>query len=117
LIGGTYPNPGNNTYLIPWDVLTDNDLSDVEIPVSSGTASKLFVRTDTTLAALDSLTVEIFKDGAATGLSCTIGSGQIQCSDTATSVSFADGELLAVRYTEISSPGQRVKFSILYTAP
>jgi len=117
LIGGTYNNPVDGEYLVPWDVLTTGTLGNAEIPVSSGTASKLFVRTSSALSGGDSLTVELYKNGAATGLTCTINQTQSACSDTVTSVSFADGDLLAIRYDEVSSPGQRVKLSFLYQAP
>ena len=112
---GNYNDPGDNVYLTPNDVVNSATLGNADIPVSSGTASKLIVNASPTGG--DTATVVLYKNGVATALTCTINSGGTNCTDMSNSVTFADGDLLAIRYDETGGPTSRVKLSLLYQAP
>ena len=43
--------------------------------------------------------------------------GQSSCTNLASSVTFANGDLLSLRYDETGAPNVRIKYSILYQAP
>jgi hypothetical protein len=112
---GNYDNPGDNVYLVPNDIVNSGTIGNADIPMSSGTARKLIFRATTPAGATATLTV--YKNGAATALTCTIAASGTGCQDLVNSVTFADGDTLALRYDETGSPSIRVKLSILYQAP
>jgi hypothetical protein len=103
---------------VTWD---DNAQSategDANLPVSSGTASKLIVATSANLGGGASITLTVRRNGADTTLGCTIIAGQNSCTDLVDSVTFTDGQFLSIRYNETGGPNVRVKYSILYRAP
>jgi hypothetical protein len=104
-------------YLIPWDITETGSESAANIPVSSGTASKLVVALSDPLEGGESVTIVLRRNGADTALTCTIGSGQSSCSDLVNSEAFNDGDLLSVRYDETGGPSEGVKYTFLYQAP
>jgi hypothetical protein len=57
------------------------------------------------------------KNGADTALTCTISAGQSSCTNLVSSVTFANGDLLSLRYDETGNPNVRIKYSIVYKAP
>lgn|GEM_PF-4782773 len=57
------------------------------------------------------------KNGASTALTCTIAALGSSCTDLVNSVTFADGDLMSILYSESGNPNVRVKYSILYQAP
>ena len=65
-----------------------------------------------------SATVTLRKNGVNTALTCTISGTATSCSDTTNSVTYADGDVLAVIYNEAGGPANsRIKFNIRYVSP
>jgi hypothetical protein len=107
----------NNNFFIPWDITESATESAASVPVSSGTASKLFVRMDSALEAGETATVTVRKNGVNTALTCTVASLALVCSNTGATVTFADGDVLSVLYTEGGNPSELVSWTILYQGP
>ena len=116
-MGGNYSNQNSGSFLMPWDVTSSGTEGNVDVPVSSGTASKMILRLPAALGATETATLTLRKNGADTLLTCTIPGSGTSCSDTTDTVTFADGDLLSIRYNETNAPNARVKYSILYQAP
>jgi hypothetical protein len=116
LIGGNHANQASGLFLMPWDVTQSATEGNVNVPVSSGTASKLVLTVSANLSGATA-TLTLRKNGANTALTCTIPSGQSTCTNLVDSIPFADGDLLSLRYDETGAPNVRIKYSILYRAP
>jgi len=108
---------GNGNFLMPWDLTQSGTEDNQNVPVSSGTASKLVFRLGGALSAGETATLTIRRNGVNTALTCTIASGSATCSNLVDSQVFADGDLLSILYNETGGPNTRVKYSILYQAP
>jgi hypothetical protein len=108
---------GNGNFLMPWDITQSGTESSQDIPVSSGTASKLVMRVGGVLGAGTTATLTVRRNGVNTALTCTIPSGSDTCSNLVNSEAFADGDLLSILYNETGGPNTRVKYTILYQAP
>lgn len=67
LLGGNYSNPSNETFLPPGE-LTVGPEQNTNLPVSSGTASKLIVLLDGALGVGESATITLRKNAADTAL-------------------------------------------------
>ncbi len=117
LIGCNNGNVADNMFLIPWDITENATESNADVPVSSGTASKLVVAVSDPLEAGESITIVIRRNGANTALTCTINALASTCSDLVNSEVFNDGDLLSIRYDEVGGPTEVVKYSFLYQAP
>jgi len=116
VIAGNYANMGTNRFLIPWD--TDGGIeANSNLAVPSGTASKLVVNLSVAPGGGGSATVTIRKNGVNTALSCTVADTATTCSNAVGSVSFADGDLLSILYSESGAAGSRVRFGFEYNAP
>lgn len=116
-IGGNYPNTGNNLFLIPWGNTSSATEDNANIPLPSGTASKLVVSRVVAPGAGHSITVTIRKNGVNTALTCTISGTATTCTDTADSVTFSDGDLLSILHTETSAASSRIRFAFEYNSP
>ena len=67
-------------------------------------------------AHAQTVTYTLMKNGVATALSCTIGVNGTTCSDTADSISMADGDQLSMRTVASAAvTPTAISFSILYT--
>jgi hypothetical protein len=102
---------------MPWDITQSGTEGNVNVPVSSGVASKLFLNVATNLAAGTTATLTLRKNGVNTALTCTIPVGSSSCSDLVNSVAFVNGDLLSIQYAETGNPDRRIKYTILYQAP
>jgi hypothetical protein len=116
LIGGNHSNQSTGVFLMPWDITQSGTEGNVNVPVSSGTASKLVFNVSSALSGATA-TITVRKNGANTTLTCTIPDGGSSCTDLVNTVAFADGDLLSLSYTETNNPNVRIKYSILYQAP
>jgi hypothetical protein len=116
LVGGNHTNLNNNQFLMPWDTTDSDTESTVDVPVTSGVASKLLFRLETPLAGGQTATLTLRKNGADTALTCTITSSSTAatCTDFTHTVTFADGDMLSTRYNEAGNPNTRVKYSFQY---
>ena len=115
LLGGNYSNTSDGNFLSPFNPAAGGE-DNTNLPVSSGTASKLIVNVGV-LGAGNSVTLTVRKNAVDTALTCTVNAGEASCSDLVDSVSFADGDLLSVRYNEVGNPNSRPRFTIVYQAP
>jgi hypothetical protein len=116
LLGGNYTNTGDGNFLSPFNPSAGSE-ENTNLPVPSGTASKLIVNVGAALGAGNSVTVTLRKNGVDTGISCTVAEGEASCVDMVSLVDFADGDLMSIRYNETGSPNNRPRFSIVYQAP
>jgi hypothetical protein len=116
LLGGNYSNTSDGNFLSPFNPSAGSE-ENTSLPVSSGSARKLFVNVGTPLDAGASVTLTLRQNGADTALTCTVGEGESTCSNVVDEVAFADGDLLSVRYNEAGNPNSRPRFTILYQAP
>jgi hypothetical protein len=116
-IGGNYANTGTNRFLIPWSNVTTATEADASVPLPSGTATKLVVSLTVAPGAGHSATITIRKNGNSTTLKCTVSGAATTCIDTADSVTFADGALLSILYTETRAASSRIRFAFEYDAP
>jgi hypothetical protein len=100
---------------MPWDTTSSDTESFVDVPVTAGVASKMVFRSET-LTAGQTATLTLRKNGADTALTCTITSSSTAatCTDFTHTVTFADGDLLSIRYNETGNPNTRVKYSFQY---
>ena len=101
---------------MPWDITQSGTEASVNVPVSSGTVSKLVLHVSGTLSGATA-TLIVRKNGANTSVTCTIPDGASTCMDLVNTVTFADGDLLSLLYNETGNPNVRIKYSILYQAP
>lgn len=116
-IGGNYSNTGSNSFLMPWGVTTSGTEANVNVPLPSGTASKLVASLTAAPGAGGSATITIRKNGGNTALSCTVSGTDTTCTDTVNSVTFSDGDLLSILYTEASAATARIRFAFEYNSP
>jgi hypothetical protein len=82
-------------------------LANVAFPVqSAGTLSHFQVNLQLAVGLGGSLTFAVLKDGAATGVTCTVNAGLTSktCSDVTHTVSFTPGNTVAVAITQASAP-------------
>ena len=100
---------------MPWDTQSGTE-GNVNVPVSSGTASKLVLTVSSALSGATA-TLTVRRNDVDTSLTCTISDGQSSCMDLVNTVTFADGDLLSLSYAETGNPNVRIKYSILYQAP
>lgn len=115
-IGGNYAT-NNNDYLLPWGATTSGAEDNAIVPLPSGTARKLVVNLTAAPGAGGSATITIRKNRANTSLTCTVSGTDTTCSDTVNSVTFSDGDLLSILYTEISAAPARVRLAFEYDSP
>ncbi len=68
-------------------------------------------------AAPNSYAFTVMKNGAITGITCTVaGPGPVSCNDTTNSVEFAAGDLIALRSIPTSNPTARtLRWSLTLT--
>ncbi len=114
-IGGNYPNMGTNRFLVPWGSDLGNE-SFADFAVPSGTAKKLVVNLTTPPGAAGWVTVSVRKNGVS-AMSCTLTGAQNACVNSTDSMTFVDGDLLSIQYTESNAAGSRVRFGLQYNAP
>jgi hypothetical protein len=117
VIAGNYANMGTNRFLIPWDPSDVGVEANASFPMPSGTAGRLVVSLTVAPGAGGSATVTIRKNGASTGLTCTVADLATTCSNTTDAVAFASGDLLSILYTESGAAGSRVRFGFEYKSP
>jgi hypothetical protein len=92
--------------------------SDAQIPLPAGTASKLWVKLTVAPGGGDTVTVTVRRNGASTPLGCTITGSGTTCTDATDSVVFAEGDRIAVLYTESGGTNtSRVSWSLRYATP
>jgi hypothetical protein len=70
---------------------------------AAGTVENFYVRAQGSIGA-GTITFTIRKNGADTAVGCTMTSGQSSCSDTADTVAFAAGDLIAIGSVRSGSP-------------
>ncbi len=116
-IGGNYPDTTNNRFLMPWGVTVHGTESFVNVPLPSGTASKLVVSLVATLEVGQSATITIRKNGVNTALTCTVSGTAAACTNTVNSVTFSDGDLLSIHYSEVGAPISRIRLAFQYNSP
>ena len=116
-IGGNYPNAGNNSFLIPWGVGTSATEANANVPLPSGKAGKLVVSLAAAPGSGKSAAVTIRKNGVNSALSCTVSGTATACTDTVDSVTFSDGDLLSILYTETGAAASRIRFAFEYNSP
>lgn len=116
-IGSNYGNVGTNFFLMPWGTTTSATEANMSIPMQSGTAKKLMVSLTTAPGATGSATLTIRKNGVDTALSCTVSGTATTCSNTSTSVSFNDGDLVSIHYAETNAAVSRVRVAFEFDAP
>ncbi len=116
LLGGNYPNTADDNFLSPFNPSTGSE-ENTNLPVSSGTASKLIVDVGSALGAGSSVTLTLRRNGVDSALTCTLAEGESSCTNLVDSVAFADADLLSVRHNESGNPNSRVRFTIVYQAP
>ncbi|HVF60960.1 MAG TPA: collagen-like protein [Thermoanaerobaculia bacterium] len=116
-IGGNYPNTGNNTFLMPWGVTTSATQDNANVPLPSGTASNLVVNLTVAPGSGGSATITIRRNGVNTALTCTVSDSLRTCANTASSVTFSDGDLLSILYTEAGAAAARIRFGFQYNSP
>ena len=68
----------------------------VVIPFS-GTFDQLYVELDVTPPVGRTLIATLIKNGSSTGLTCSVSNGSLTCSDTSTSVSVVEGDLISMK--------------------
>ena len=113
-MGSSLGNIADNRFLVPWGHNEEAVEFDASVPVPAGTASKLLVAVSDPLDGVESLTIVVRRNGVNTALGCTISAPQSSCSNVVDSETFADGELLSIRYDESAGVGESVKFTLLY---
>ena len=116
-IGGNYPNTATNNFLIPWSGTTNATEANANIPLPSGKAGKLVVNLTVAPGTGQSATLRIRRNGVNTALTCTVSGTATTCSDTVDSVTFNDGDLLSVLYSETGAAASRVRFAFEYDSP
>ncbi len=116
-IGGNYANAGTNRFLVPWDTTTTGTEANANVPLPQGTAERLIVSLTTAPGVGHSATITVRKNGANTALTCTVAGTDTSCSDVSDAVTFADGDLLSVLYTESGAAGSRIRFGFEYRSP
>lgn len=92
--GSVYPLPPANSSQIG---CTSTQQVEPTMPFAC-TASHLYARTGTAGAQAGSGVVKVYKNNAATAITCTMGTGT-SCNDTSNSVTFAQGDLWSIRVT------------------
>lgn len=117
MVGGNHSNPNSGVFLMPWDDTQSGTEGNANVPMSSGTASKLILVGSPALGAGQTATVTVRNNGTDTALTCTIAASTSSCSDLVNSAAFADGDLISLLYSETGNPNVRIKYSILYQAP
>jgi hypothetical protein len=50
-------------------------------------------------------------------LTCTVSGAATTCTDTVNGVTFSDGDLLSILYTESSAVAARIRFAFEYNSP
>jgi hypothetical protein len=116
-IGGNYPNTATNNFLMPWGSTTNATEANVSVPLPSGTARKLVVNLTAAPGIGGSATIMIRKNGGNTALTCTVSDTANTCAGTTNSVTFSDGDLLSVLYTETNAIAARIRFAFEYNSP
>jgi len=117
-IGGNYPNTASGSFLMPWGNTASATEVNTNLPLPSGTASKLVVSLTKEPGAGQSATITIRKNGVDTALSCTISGIANTCTDATDSVTFSNGDMLSVLYSKTSSAAAaHVRFAFEYDAP
>ena len=101
---------------MPWDITNFSSESDASIPVSAGAATRLIMRLSAAPGGSSkSATLTVYKNGNPTSLTCTISNTETLCSDASNSVTFDDGDSLAIRYSESGSPASaRISYTFRY---
>lgn len=117
-IGGNYPNTATNNFLIPWNASTNATEANSNVPMPSGKASKLVVNLTVAPGTGQSATLTLRKNLANTALTCTVSGTSTTCTDTVDSVTFSDGDLLSILYTETgAAAASRIRFAFEYNSP
>lgn len=116
-IGGNYANTASNTFLMPWGSTSNATEANANVPLPSGTASKLVVSLTAAPGAGGSATIRIRKNGINTVLTCTVAGTATTCTDMVNSVVFGDGDLLSILYTEAGAAASRIRMAFEYRAP
>ncbi|MEA2602650.1 MAG: hypothetical protein QOF89_3642 [Acidobacteriota bacterium] len=116
-IGGNYANTATNNFLVPWGSTTSTTEANANVPLPSGTASKLVVSLTVAPGAGQSATVTIRKNGVNTALTCTASGTATTCADLVNSVTFSNGDLLSILYTETGAAASRIRFAFEYNSP
>ncbi len=102
---------------MPWGVTTSVTEANVNVPLPSGKASKLVVSLTAAPGAGGSATISIRKNGGNTALTCTVSGTATTCTDTVNSVTFNNGDLLSILYTEAGAAASRIRFAFEYNSP
>jgi hypothetical protein len=102
---------------MPWGTNTSGTEATVSVPLPSGRASKLVVNLTVAPGVGGSATITIRKNGANTGLTCTVSGTLATCANTVSSVTFSDGDLLSILYTEVSAAASRIRLAFQYNSP
>jgi hypothetical protein len=102
--GGGNPDEGSNRYGAP-SLFTYNDTqTNIQIPLSAGTVSKLQVKTTTAPGSGNSWFVTVNKNGASSGITCTINGAATTCSDLVHTSTFVAGDLFSIVVDPDSNP-------------
>jgi hypothetical protein len=97
--GGTQLHPTGTIYLGPSDG-ADPAIANVAVPLPAGTVKKLFVQIDFAPGAAaqnDVFSVCVSGDCSGPGITCTINSGQTECTDATDTFTLSDGNTLALQ--------------------
>ena len=117
-IGGNYPNTASNNFLLPWGTTTSATEANANVPLPSGTATKLVVSLTVAPGTGQSATLSIRKNGSNSVLTCTVSGTSTTCTDAVDSVAFNNGDLLSILYTKTgSAAASRVRFAFEYNSP
>jgi len=117
VLGGNYAQTTTNHFLIPWSGTTTATEANAAVPLPSGIAGKLVVSLTTAPGSGHSAAITVRKNGVNTTLSCTVAGTATTCSDTVDTVTFADGDLISILYTDSGAASSRIRFGLEYRAP
>ncbi len=116
MVGGNHSNQGDGTFLMPWDITQSGTENNVNVPVSSGTASHLVVLLSSALTGSQTTTLTVRKNGVNTLLACTVSAPDITCTNVTDQVTFATGDVISLLWNEANTPNVRIKYSFRYSA-
>jgi len=118
VIGGNYASSiGSSGFLMPWGTTVSPTEANVNVPLPSGTASKLVVSLTAAPSPGGSVTIRIRKNGSNTALTCTVSDTTTTCTDLVNSVTFSDGDLLSIFYAKANAATARIRFAFEYNSP
>jgi hypothetical protein len=102
-VSGVKAQHGQTNYGSIGIILTGTH-AETDIPIAAGTVSNLEVKTSVGIAG-GTIVVTVLRNGAATGITCTVAVSATTCNDSTDSQAFSAGETIAFEVVNNSASG------------